>query len=556
MTIATIAAGGALLLLIVGLALVARRRGSRLRAALARTRDEATSEALVTEDTRQRLAVTTAGEREAAWAARTAAGRNISLTDAVTGLEDRLHAATDRAGDLERSVADLSRDLLTSEETLAETSAVAESAGARAAALEVDLAAARGVIVQVRAELEAVRATVAVPAAPPSEVVSDPEGLRSRLHGALAEVDRLRDRISALETTLALTKAPAQPDLLPADPWDSNRQLAARDSSIARLAAELELSRTAAAASRIELDRLGAELAAVRADADDRVAAAVATLSFPEAAPHQAPADPSPRLVAREAEVRDLEQRLATLGATRNAELKRLNERIASLERLYLDLDVRDARIVELETELKQATEMLDSVRADAGRLEERFAAAQTEVTAARRVEATATALSVQLDEARRRLADLETESLRSRSTDDEISQLRTLLAAERDRNLRLERRASTETGSADISRAVAAATFPLQETITRLERELASRHAPPPPPPPPSTPDDVRLIRGIGPKIAGILAANGINSLRQIATFTAADIDRIGPLLPVYPGRIHDDRWVEQARELIGEIA
>jgi predicted flap endonuclease-1-like 5' DNA nuclease len=115
-----------------------------------------------------------------------------------------------------------------------------------------------------------------------------------------------------------------------------------------------------------------------------------------------------------------------------------------------------------------------------------------------------------------------------------------------------MERRA-TEGRSEELARAVAAATQPLQERITWLEAELAARSAPPPAPP---VRDDVLLIRGIGPKIAAILATHGVTSLRQIATFTEADIARIGPLLPVYPNRIVDDNWIEQARNLISGIA
>ncbi|HEX5630556.1 MAG TPA: helix-hairpin-helix domain-containing protein, partial [Acidimicrobiia bacterium] len=95
---------------------------------------------------------------------------------------------------------------------------------------------------------------------------------------------------------------------------------------------------------------------------------------------------------------------------------------------------------------------------------------------------------------------------------------------------------------------AVAAATRPLLGQIARLEAALAARPAAPP------TPDDVTLVKGVGPKIAAILAAEGITSLRQIAAFTESDISRIGPLLPVYPGRIVADRWVEQARQLIAD--
>ena len=553
MTIATLGAAAGSLLLFVVFFIIVHRRGSRLRAALARSGDEAAVQAAAAAGVRTQLTVAAAGEREAAWVARTAGARAISLRDHVTSLEDRLRASEDRAADLERAVGGLRDELATSHQTSSRHQTATESALTRAASLESEVLTARREVSTLHDELEAARLRTEAPAPPQPGAHPDSDDLRRRLHGALGEVDRLRDRVGALETTLALSRLPApsgpEPLLLPADPWDPRREIAVRDTSIAHLSAELDQARRAAFASRTEVDRLGADIARIRQEAEYRVAAAVARITPAE--PQPAPQQPEPKLIAREAEIRDLEQRLITLSATRNAELKRLNERIASLERLYVDLDARDARIAELEAELKQATEMLDVIRSDADRLESRLAAARSEVAASRRVEATATELTSHLAEARRRVADLETAALRSTSTDDEIAQLRSLLAAERDRNLRLERRAATEGGSTDVTRAVAAATFPLRDTIARLERELAARVTPPPAP----INDDVILIRGIGPRIAAILAANGITSLRQIAAFTAGDIARIGPLLPVYPERIADDNWVEQARRLIAGI-
>jgi large subunit ribosomal protein L21 len=62
---------------------------------------------------------------------------------------------------------------------------------------------------------------------------------------------------------------------------------------------------------------------------------------------------------------------------------------------------------------------------------------------------------------------------------------------------------------------------------------------------------DDIKLISGVGPAIEKKLAAQGVTSLRQIAEFTAADIERIDSEL-AFKGRIEREEWVEQAKDLI----
>jgi NADH-quinone oxidoreductase subunit E len=77
--------------------------------------------------------------------------------------------------------------------------------------------------------------------------------------------------------------------------------------------------------------------------------------------------------------------------------------------------------------------------------------------------------------------------------------------------------------------------------------------HDPPPLQEPPAIPaDNLRKIKGIGPKIESSLQALGIVRLEQIASWAEADIELIDAQLPVH-GRIRRDRWVEQARELVG---
>lgn len=59
---------------------------------------------------------------------------------------------------------------------------------------------------------------------------------------------------------------------------------------------------------------------------------------------------------------------------------------------------------------------------------------------------------------------------------------------------------------------------------------------------------DDLRKIKGVGPKLNSLLAALGVTRYDQIATWTAADIAEIDPYLGNFKGRIVRDNWIEQA--------
>jgi large subunit ribosomal protein L21 len=62
---------------------------------------------------------------------------------------------------------------------------------------------------------------------------------------------------------------------------------------------------------------------------------------------------------------------------------------------------------------------------------------------------------------------------------------------------------------------------------------------------------DDVKLIGGVGPALEKKLAALGITSLKQIAEFTAEDIERVDGELS-FKGRIEREDWVGQAKDLL----
>ena len=67
----------------------------------------------------------------------------------------------------------------------------------------------------------------------------------------------------------------------------------------------------------------------------------------------------------------------------------------------------------------------------------------------------------------------------------------------------------------------------------------------------PPEGPDDLTKIKGIGRVLEGKLHGLGVTTFRQIAEFSAADIDRINAVLD-FPGRIEREQWVEQAKAFV----
>jgi predicted flap endonuclease-1-like 5' DNA nuclease len=64
-------------------------------------------------------------------------------------------------------------------------------------------------------------------------------------------------------------------------------------------------------------------------------------------------------------------------------------------------------------------------------------------------------------------------------------------------------------------------------------------------------TPDDLKLIVGVGPVLERMLHQLGVATYRQIAAWTERDIDDFDAKLHEFPGRIRRDAWVTQARAL-----
>ncbi|MFO1106824.1 MAG: NADH-quinone oxidoreductase subunit NuoE [Amaricoccus sp.] len=65
------------------------------------------------------------------------------------------------------------------------------------------------------------------------------------------------------------------------------------------------------------------------------------------------------------------------------------------------------------------------------------------------------------------------------------------------------------------------------------------------------SGPDDLTLIKGIGPKLEAMLHGLGYYHFDQIAGWSEAEVAWVDENLEGFKGRVSRDRWVEQAREL-----
>ncbi len=63
--------------------------------------------------------------------------------------------------------------------------------------------------------------------------------------------------------------------------------------------------------------------------------------------------------------------------------------------------------------------------------------------------------------------------------------------------------------------------------------------------------PDDLRQMKGVGPKMAGMLNQRGLTRFDQIASLSAGQVEAIDRDLGAFRGRFERDRIVEQAHYL-----
>jgi len=67
----------------------------------------------------------------------------------------------------------------------------------------------------------------------------------------------------------------------------------------------------------------------------------------------------------------------------------------------------------------------------------------------------------------------------------------------------------------------------------------------------PSGEPDNLTLIKGVGPKLSDMLHALGVFHFSQIAEWDADQVSEVDSQLGTFKGRVSRDRWVDQARML-----
>lgn len=104
------------------------------------------------------------------------------------------------------------------------------------------------------------------------------------------------------------------------------------------------------------------------------------------------------------------------------------------------------------------------------------------------------------------------------------------------------------------------AAAAPLEASPASLAGDFPAPVPEPQPeiaPAPVAASDDLTMMKGVGPRLAALLNTVGIASFAQIAALTPGEAEALDVKLGDFQGRIHRDRWIEQATFLAaGDIA
>ena len=70
------------------------------------------------------------------------------------------------------------------------------------------------------------------------------------------------------------------------------------------------------------------------------------------------------------------------------------------------------------------------------------------------------------------------------------------------------------------------------------------------------SGPDDLKKIKGVGPKLEMLLHSMGVYHFDQVAAWTADEVAWVDDNLEGFKGRVSRDEWVAQAKALAGDRA
>lgn len=242
--------------------------------------------------------------------------------------------------------------------------------------------------------------------------------------------------------------------------------------------------------------------------------------------------------------------------------LQRLSDRRVAESEARVAADLAHARAEAREADLAHAEtkERLIALQARCAELEAALARERAELAAARerlvQLEARATALA----EAKARLERIEAELARQRAGAAPAPAVAPPAAppsATPPSAAGPAAEAAEELRRLDARLAMLPAGSSARALLLRRRGELLAHRDRPPaaapaaPPPAPVAPDDLKLIKGIGPVLERRLHELGVRSFADLAALTPARVKEIDEAIE-FPGRIERERWIEQARELL----
>jgi len=213
-----------------------------------------------------------------------------------------------------------------------------------------------------------------------------------------------------------------------------------------------------------------------------------------------------------------------------------LENRITELAAKF---EAADAAATSAETARQDAARLSDDLKRQMADAQAKIATLERAATESHDLAATITDRDRKIEDLEMQLADLR------RTADAESAIARANVVAESDAESRLQEEVLPEAFPAQLAIEVPADPGPV--AIAAAVADIASRtrgdagivH------------DDLTRIRGIGPKIRGLLGEMEITSFRQIANLTGQDVEVISEALGSFPDRIQRDDWMTSAKEL-----
>jgi predicted flap endonuclease-1-like 5' DNA nuclease len=374
--------------------------------------------------------------------------------------------------------------------------------------------------------------------------LSEAQAAAHKVAGKDTELENLRrqmqdrdNKIKSMEADTASRTTAKEAEL-----ESLRRQLAERDSRMKALESDALTRNSTHATLDVELKKLRATLA------ESHAALQAKNESLSRLETEMGPT--KQRMAMRESEVAKLSAQLRESEplrsqlSQRDEELNRLRPRLAEIDTLRLQVNEANIKVRDADTRLQAAVRVKEE---ELNRLRPRLAEID--------------GLRTQYNEANARLRDVDTRhQALLLAKEEEIARLRQrpdavnnddawrTQVAQRDGRIReleaLLAQASTQ--RADTAPTLRAAKNPAPEKEESAKTAAPGKVATPAR----GEKDDLKLIFGIGPVLEKTLNKMDIYHFKQIANWSAADIERIDAQLVNFRGRIERDNWIKGAKQ------